>query len=126
MTNGTVQFFFAGVEEIKDSALDCTASPTSKAFNESHLRCLCHLMSLALPTITNPQKNYNEFFKNWPRWDANPGPSARRKSRYPQPAGHSVKCRPWVVINTEGYRKTPKATESYRKHCLLNTESHRK
>jgi len=40
--------FFAGAEQIKDSTLDCMASPASKAFNESRLR---HLMSLALPLI---------------------------------------------------------------------------
>jgi len=34
------------VEDIKGSTLDCTASPASKAFNESRPR---HLMSLALP-----------------------------------------------------------------------------
>jgi len=45
MCNGIVQFF-AGMEDIKDSTLDRTASPTSKAFNESRLH---HLMSLALP-----------------------------------------------------------------------------
>jgi len=41
--------FFAGTEEIKDSTLERTASPASKAFNESRPR---HLMSLALPFST--------------------------------------------------------------------------
>jgi len=41
--------FFAQAKEIKDSTLDCTASPASKAFNESRLRRPRHLMSLALP-----------------------------------------------------------------------------
>ena len=57
MLNGTV-CFFAGAEEIKDSTHDRTASPASKAFNESHshrLRHPRHLMSLALPT--NPSRN---------------------------------------------------------------------
>ena len=40
--------FFAGTEEIKDSTLERTASPASKAFNESRPR---HLMSLALPVF---------------------------------------------------------------------------
>jgi len=39
---------FAGAEEIKDSTLDCMASPTSKAFPESRPRRL----SLALPVTT--------------------------------------------------------------------------
>jgi len=43
MRNGIVHFF-ARAEEIKDSTLDCTASPASKAFNESRLRRLRHLM----------------------------------------------------------------------------------
>jgi len=34
------------MEDIKDSMLDCTALPASKAFNESRPR---RLMSLALP-----------------------------------------------------------------------------
>ena len=37
------------VEEIKDSTLDCMASPTSEAFPESRPR---RLMSLALPVMT--------------------------------------------------------------------------
>jgi len=37
--------FFTGAEEIKGSTTDCTASPASKAFNESRPR---RLMSLAL------------------------------------------------------------------------------
>jgi len=44
--------FFARTEEIKDSMLERTASPASKAFNESQLRRLHRprpLMSLALP-----------------------------------------------------------------------------
>jgi len=39
----------AGAEEIKDSTLDCMASPTSKAFPESRP---CRVMSLALPVMT--------------------------------------------------------------------------
>jgi len=39
----------AGAEEIKDSTLDCMASPTSKAFRESRPR---RLMSLVLPITT--------------------------------------------------------------------------
>jgi len=39
----------AGAEEIKDSMLDCLASPTSKVFRECGLR---RLMSLALPVTT--------------------------------------------------------------------------
>jgi len=39
----------AGAKEIKDSMLDCMASPTSKAFLESHPH---RLMSLALPVTT--------------------------------------------------------------------------
>jgi len=39
----------AGAEEIKDSMLDCIASPTSKAFSESRPR---RLMSLPLPVMT--------------------------------------------------------------------------
>jgi len=44
--------FFARAKEIKDSTLERTASPASKAFNESRLHRLHrprHLMSLALP-----------------------------------------------------------------------------
>jgi len=37
------------MEDIKDSTLDCTVLSASKAFSESHLRCLRRLMSLALP-----------------------------------------------------------------------------
>jgi len=36
----------AGAEEIKDSALDCMASPASKAFNESRPRRPHQLISL--------------------------------------------------------------------------------
>jgi len=39
----------AGANEIKDSTLDCMASPTSKAFPESRPH---RLMSLALPVTT--------------------------------------------------------------------------
>jgi len=39
----------AGMEEIKDSTLDCMASPTSKPFSESRPH---RLMSLALPVTT--------------------------------------------------------------------------
>ena len=39
----------AGADEIKDSMLDCMASPTSKAFPESRPH---RLMSLALPVTT--------------------------------------------------------------------------
>jgi len=39
----------AGAEKIKDSTLDCMASPTSKALRESRPR---RLMSLALPVTT--------------------------------------------------------------------------
>jgi len=45
MHNGVVQFF-AGAEDIKDSTLHRTASPTSQAFNESRPGLL---MSSALP-----------------------------------------------------------------------------
>jgi len=50
MCNGIVDFF-AGVEDIKDSTLDHTASPACKAFSESLLRHLHPLMSLALPNV---------------------------------------------------------------------------
>jgi len=53
MHNGT---FYAGTEEIKDSKLERTASPASKAFNESRPRRLRHLMSLALRPV-NSVKN---------------------------------------------------------------------
>jgi len=43
--NGIVHFF-AGAEEIKGSTLERTASPASKAFNESRLRRRCHLVYL--------------------------------------------------------------------------------
>jgi len=48
MCNGIVQFF-AEIEDIKDSTLDCMASPASKAFNESCPRRLHRPVSLALP-----------------------------------------------------------------------------
>ena len=54
MRNGIVHFF-AGAEEIKDSARDRKASPASKAFNESRPRRLRrphHLMYLVLPRYT--------------------------------------------------------------------------
>jgi len=44
----------AGVEEIKDSMLDCVVSPTSKAFPESRLR---RLISLALSITTQFDKS---------------------------------------------------------------------
>ena len=50
MCNGIVEFF-AGVEGIKDSTLDHTASPACKTFSESLLRHLHPLMSLALPNV---------------------------------------------------------------------------
>jgi len=45
MSNGQFNFF-ARMEDIKDSTLDYTTSPASKAVNESRSR---RLMSLALP-----------------------------------------------------------------------------
>jgi len=62
--NGIVQFF-DGTQNIKDSTLDRTALPASKAFNESRLRRPRCLMSLAFPGAASMA---GAWFIHWPVW----------------------------------------------------------
>jgi len=44
----------AGAEEIKDSTLDCMATPATTAFPESHPHCLRRPIYLAFPLKSKP------------------------------------------------------------------------